>query len=504
MNSKLIATILTACISTSVFAQNSASGLTLDVEAQGTAATGDYAPLWLSSNRYGMGGVKNLNGYERVSVMRNEQNDSTRNWRLGYGLDVAVQEGSTSTFFVQQAFASIAYKKARLTVGSKEIPLDIKNLELTSGDLSMGINAHPIPQIRLDINYFSIPFTQQWWKWKISGAYGMTTDGNWQESFSAGTTNRYTNNHLYHEKRIYWKFGKEDFEKFPLTAEVGIRMATQFGGTTYHARGRNVYDETVKHSSDFNAFWHATTWGGSDETDGTEKNVAGNQLGSYMIALTWTNKDWYVKAYAERYFEDQSMITFQYGVLDHMIGLEGKLPKNKFVSNIVVEQMSTRDQSGAVYHDQSANIPDKMNGRDNYYNHNLYSGWQHWGMGIGNPLLTSPIYNEKGHPSAIYETKGNVFFFNNRIKAWHIGLSGDPREDIHWRMLLSFTENWGTYDFPYKKKELQQYCMAEVTYSPEWAKGWSGKLAVAYDHGGVIGNSFGSQITVHKSFNLVK
>lgn len=494
MTRKLIATILTACCFSMAEAQNLASGLTLDVEAQGTASSGDFAPLWMSSNRHGMGSVQNMNGYERVKLMRDEENDSTRNWRLGYGVDLALQEGSNSTFFVQQAFASIAYKKVKITVGAKETPLDVKNPELTSGDLSMGINAHPIPQAKMEIAYFSIPGTKQWWKWKLSGSYGMTTDGKWQKSFSEGTKNRYTSNHLYHEKRIYWKLGKETYEKCPLTFEVGIRMATQFGGTSYHANGRNVYDQTVENSADFNAFWHALTWGGSDATDGTEKNVAGNQLGSYSFDLAWTDKNWKVRAYAERYFEDQSMITFQYGVYDHLVGLEGILPKNRFVSDIVVEHMSTRDQSGAVYHDQSANIPDKMNGRDDYYNHNLYGGWQHWGMGIGNPLLTSPIYNKNGH----------VFFYNNRVKAWHFGLSGDPTNDIHWRFLLSLTENWGTYDKPLVEKKLQQYCMAEVGYAPEWAKGWSGKLALAYDHGGLIGNSFGGQLTIHKSFNLVK
>lgn len=503
-HSKIISSLLSACLCTAAYGQandssdsafNLASGLTLDVEVQGTLASGENAPLWLSSNRFGMGSTSNANGYERVSVVRREDNDAGRNWRFGYGLDVALQEGCTSTFFIQQAYASAAYKKLRLSVGAKETPLDIKNPELSSGSMSMGINAHPIPQVKAEIDYFSIPGTHQCWKWKVSGSYGMTTDGKWQEDFAQGTESKYTSNHLYHEKRIYWKFGKEYVKKCPLTFEIGLRMATQFGGTSYNVTGRNhPKPTTIKHSEDFNAFWHALTWGGSDATDGTEKNSEGNQLGSYNLALAWTTNDWMVRAYAERYFDDQSMITFQYGVQDHQVGLEAQLPSNRFVTGIVLEHLSTRNQSGAVYHDQSASIPDKMNGRDNYYNNNMYEGWQHWGMGLGNPLLTSPLYNKNG----------NVYFYNNRVKAWHIGLSGDPTKDLHWRFLLSLTENWGTYDFPFAKKKLQQYCMAEITYSPLWLKGWEGKLALGYDHGDVIGNSFGGQITIHKSFNLVK
>ena len=90
------------------------------------------------------------------------------------------------------------------------------------------------------------------------------------------------------------------------------------------------------------------------------------------------------------------------------------------------------------------------------------------------------------------------------MKAWHIGLSGEPTTEIHWRMLLSFTENWGTYNEPFKEKQLQQYYLAEVSYYPQWSKGWNGKLAIGYDHGGVIGNSLGAQLTINKSFNLIK
>lgn len=473
---------------------NAASGLNLDIEAMGTAASGDYAPLWLSSNRYGTVSTKNRSAYERVAVMRDIQNDSTRNWRLGYGVDLMLQQGAQSPLFIQQAYASISYKKVSLMVGAKELPLDVKNPELTSGGLSMGINARPIPQARVVVDYFSIPGTHQCWKWKVVGAIGMTTDGRWQDDFSGATGFRYTSSHPYLEKRLYWKFGKEYVRKCPLTFEVSIGMASQFGGTSYHVKGRNVYNETLKNAQNMNAFWHALTWGGSDATDGTESNVAGNQLGSYNFELAWTTREWMVRAYAERYFDDQSMITFQYGIQDHLVGLEGRLPKNRFVSNVVLEHMSTRTQSGAVYHDQTASIPDKMNGRDDYYNHGVFDGWQHWGMVIGNPLLTSPIYNANHH----------VYVHNNRVKAWHIGLSGDPTDEIHWRLLLSFTENWGTYLYPFMDKKLQQYCMGEVSYSPRFLKGWSGKLALGYDHGGVIGNSFGGQLTIHKSFNLVK
>ncbi len=59
---------------------------------------------------------------------------------------------------------------------------------------------------------------------------------------------------------------------------------------------------------------------------------------------------------------------------------------------------------------------EQISAKDNYYNHYLYQGWQHWGMGIGNPLLPGPIYNKNGQ----------ITFISNRVLAHHIGFCGFP------------------------------------------------------------------------------
>ncbi len=469
---------------------NILDGVTAVLESSTTVGGGDFAPLWLSSNRYGLASVKPNSNYERASLFRPYETDSVRQWKYGYGFDVALCFNHTASVVVQQAYFDVVYKKMTLTVGAKQQPIDLRNNRLTSGGLGIGINARPIPQVRLASDYFSVPGTRQWWKIRFRGSYGMTTDGGWQEEFVA-PEKRYTSNVLYHEKAIYWKFGRED--KFPLTFEIGLQMATQFGGTSYNVIGRNHrHPTTLEHDQGIGAFWDAFVAGGSDPTDGTELNTAGNHLGSYNMALTYKADTWKARGYFERYFDDQSMLTVQYGIYDHLLGAEVELPKNPYVSNIVVEHISTKDQSGAVYHDQSATIPDKMNGRDNYYNHNIYSGWQHWGMTLGNPLITSPIYNEDGI----------IEFYNNRIKAWHLGLSGEPTTELSWRALLTFTENWGTYAIPFDDVLTQNSLFVEVGYAPKRFKGWSALLGLAADNGDVIGNSFGGQLTLRKTFSL--
>lgn len=482
-------------VSIGVYAQDKHSlfdGLNVSVESSTTVSNGDFAPLWLSSNRYGLVSVEPSSNYERVSLMRSCDNDSLKKWKIGYGLDVAVGINSPYKYILHQAYFDVKYGKFQLTVGAKERPIDLRNNSLTSGGLGLGINAHPVPQVLLETEYLGVPFTNQWWKVRFRGSYGMTTDGNWQKDFKRDGT-RYTSNTLYHQKAMYWKFGKE--EVFPLTFQIGLQMACQFGGTTYNAAGRGFKGKhTFEHSQGFDAFWDALFASGNDATDGVDRNTAGNHFGSYNMALEYRAKTWGARAYFERTFDDQSMLTVQYGIYDHLLGLEVDLPKNPFVSSVVIEHISTTDQSGAVYHDKTQNLPDKMNGRDNYYNHLLYTGNQHWGMTMGNPLITSPIYNGNGH----------IYFYNNRIKAWHFGVSGNPTSELGYRALLTFTRNWGTYDIPFDDIKRQNYMFFELSYSPKWLRGWSTALGCAYDDGHVLGNSLGGQFTLRKTFSINK
>ena len=466
-------------------------GLEIGIEAQASLSDGK-TPLWLNANKYGLSSLEESNGYLRLSAIRPAEADKERKWKWGYGVDVAVAANYTSTIVVQQAYGEMLWQKLRLTLGAKQQPSVMKDMELSSGALTIGWNARPIPQARLDVDWFSIPFTNNWWQWQFYGSYGMTTDGNWQKR-TAPTDEHYTSNVLYHEKALYWKFGKAEHPKVPLTFEIGIQFATQFGGTTYNFSGR-MYDKStdIKHSQNLSAFIKALTFGGSDENDGSSKNTAGNHIGSYNMRLTWHGNGWKAAARFERMFEDQSMLTVQYGIYDHLLGADIELPENRWLSKITVEHLNTRDQSGAILHDEAKNIPDKMNGRDNYYNHSMYAGYQHWGQTQGNPLLTSPIYN----------ASGSLAFYNNRVKAWHAGLTGDPADWIHWRALVTFTRNWGTYDHPLDDPQDQNYMLLEANVHHPAMRGWNPTLAIGVDHGKLTGNNFGAQITIRKTFGL--
>ena len=87
----------------------------------------------------------------------------------------------------------------------------------------------------------------------------MTTDDNWQQDFTQ-KIQRYTENALYHSKAIYFKIGNEE-RYYPLSFEIGLEMACQFGGKSYQPNG-DVYESESVFKSMVNALFP----GGSEES----------------------------------------------------------------------------------------------------------------------------------------------------------------------------------------------------------------------------------------------
>ena len=155
------------------------------VELQGTVGSGDHSPLWLNANKYGLSSLKPSSGYVRGAVERPLSADDGRKWGLGYGVDVAVAAGFTSTLIVQQAYVEGRWLKGVLTIGAKEQPMELKNKELSTGSQTLGINARPVPQVRIALpEYWAIPGLHNWLALKGHIAFGKTTDNKWQKLYA--------------------------------------------------------------------------------------------------------------------------------------------------------------------------------------------------------------------------------------------------------------------------------------------------------------------------------
>lgn len=445
-----------------------------------------HAPLWLISNRHGLGGVGSFNGHLRQGIFRDIKRDSLRRWRVGYGADIAEAHGYTSNFIVQQLYAELGYGIAVWSVGAKERPAELKNAELSSGGQTFGVNARPIPEVRFDIpQYVSISGKRRIVSVKGHIGYGVLTDGNWEASFTRGNY-RYVKHALYHEKAGYIKIGNEAL--FPLTLEGGLEMGSTFAGHFYRPGGFNT-----SLSGGLRDFFDIAFGLSSDkgESSGDYKNTKGNTLGSWLLRLSYHGNGWGVRAYYDHFFEDHSGLFYKYGDYDGLYGVEVKLPRNPVADCLLYEHIYTKYQSGPLYHDPSALISDKICGKDDYYNHILYAGWQHWGFAIGNPLFLSPIYN--GDHA--------LTFKSNRFAAHHFGISGSPTSELRYRLVYTYAQQLGTYIAPYSERRYQHSMLCELRYSPHCLLGMEGlelEGAFALDRGSHTGDNTGFRLAISK------
>lgn len=488
---RLSAVILMACTTLGATAQLSrvVENIQYSFTAQGTAGAGDNAPFWFTNNRYGLGTTDNCSGLVTAAIGRDVETDSLRNWRIGYGLELASPINSENGYFrVQQAFADFRWKMLGISIGQKERPSELKNRYLSTGGMTLGINARPIPQLRIEMpDFWAIPGTRGIFSFKGHVAYGFYTDNKWQRHFNAGTENIYTANSMFHSKALFIRLGNRKL--FPLEVTGGLEMACQFGGKGWNIIPYNG-GELLNDVNLGGSIWNAFVPGGGDVNDENYTNAAGNHLGSWHLRLDWIQDGWSVGAYMDHFFEDHSQMFFQYGWKDMLLGLEVNLPRNPFVSTLVYEHNSTMHQSGPIYHDGSDKNPQQISARDNYYGNHVYGAWQMGGFMIGNPLILSPIYNP------YFGETGKIRPTHTRVRVHHIGLMGHPHEEWAWRALYTHQKSLGTYWQPVLDPQYANYLLLEATYTPRWCQGLSFTAAYGHNDGSLLGSSNGAMLTV--------
>lgn len=477
---KLFFIALMLGISFDGFAQFS-KGMNYEIETGISLSKGNHTPLWLTANKHGLGSIRKNNAYLMAGVFRPVETDKT--FTYGLGLEVVGASRFESEYFIRQAYLDLKWHFFGATIGSKIRNGEFKNQALSSGALTFSGNSLPIPEIRVGIpDYIHIPGTKEWLSVRGYIAYGIFTDGNWQEGFVG--KNRYVKNVLFHDKAIFFKIGNK---RFPLSLDFGLEMPARFGGTAYtiNEKGERISTHYPHRLKDFWSVFIPTK-GDSYATKSDQANILGDMLGSWHFSLNYKADNWNLRAYMEHYYEDHSQLFWEYGWKDGLWGLEATINKNRFVSSIVYEYLYSKDQTGPVYHDTTPEIPDQISGADDYYNHSAYMGWQHWGAAIGNPLFVSPVYNQNG----------SLYFPSNRLQGHHIGLSGTPSDEWNYRVLFSYVQHWGTYPNPFEEVKYNANGLAEVSYSPKQWKHWTFTGAVAADKSDFIGSSVGGMITV--------
>lgn len=492
-------------------AQNSEWGkIRYNIQTDIVASKGEHAPFWLTSNRQGLSSLENNNVNLHAGLFRDF--DKKRGFTWAYGAEIAGAWNYTSPFYVQQLYADIKYNCWELSIGSKERYSESKNPTLSGGGLTFSPNARPIPQVRFGINQYTPIFWlfKGWLHVKGHISYGWQTDGHFQRSHMSNATykSRYIDKVLFHEKTAFIKIGNQN--KSPFSVEMGVEMYTQFGGRVWEKRPEgDIVLHNLPHSYKEYLKAFIPMAGGSKSTEMDQSNVNGNVFGSWHLAFNYHTDDWGIRAYYEHYYEDHSgLLGFDYHYnrtgekklitylpwRDGLFGLEATFPKNRIVNTILYEFITSRNQSGPILQNPCGDMLGQAGGKDWYYTHSYYQSWQHWGMGMCNPHILSPLYNAEPNFTMPY----------SRIRSHHVGLDGTPCSFIDYRIMTSWTRHWGSYEDPLPEPLTQLSIMGEASYTPTRWSGWRFTIAVAYDHSKLIGNNFGGMLTICRSGWLSK
>ncbi len=468
-----------------------------DVQTDIVTSIGKHAPFWIVSNRHGLSSLDNNNANLTLGIFRDF--DKKRGFSWAYGAELAGAYNYSAPFYIQQLYADIKYNCWELSMGSKERWSEGKHRTLSGGGLTFAPNARPIPQVRLGITEYTIvPWLfNEWVQVKGHFSYGKYSDKKFQISYLADAPNgtHYTYDILFHEKTAFLKIGNET--KGPFSAEIGLEMYSQFGGTFMIRRkdqGDSIrYNLPHTYKEYYMAFFPQQ--GGSNAPASDQQNVNGNIFGSWHLAANYQLKGWGIRLYYEHFYEDHSGLLGYHKTrevkaisylpwYDGLYACEITIPENCIINTFVYEFITSRTQSGPIV--KYGNDP--IVGKDNYYNNSVYQSWRHWGMAVCNPHHLSPVYSDIPTQNMLY----------TRIRSHHIGFNGSPTKQLGYRFLGSWTKHWGSWDDPLPTPLTQLSLMSELSYTPSQWKGWQFTGTLALDRSQLIGNNIGLMFNIRK------
>lgn len=468
------------------FIENKLDSLSTRIETLGTFSGGDFAPFWLINNKFGLGSTELNSGYLRADMFSKfNLNPQNKDLHLSIGFDLIGAYNLSSDFYVHQLYADLKYRNVLFSVGKKERYSLFKNKDLSTGGMTLSANARPIPQVEASIpEFITLPYSKGYLQVMGGIAFGKFDDDNYKRKNAED--GYYAEKVLYHRKYGFLKYQKNS----SWNVIFGAEMDTQWGGHFYHAG--EYWDKGGAKLKDF--FKILIPLQGGDDSNLTDRqNIVGNVYGSWHFIGNYIQKDYSIKLYHEHFFEDHSGVFFK-NIPDGLYGIELNLHKKGLLTDVLFEYLHSKDQSGPFLWDQNEVIPNQVSGGDNYYNHVDYTSLSYNGFVIGNPLFTSPIYNE-GKSLTVY---------NNRLSSFHGGVSGYLINELKYRLLITYSRSWGTDRIPARSIRNQFSTMFEATYQTNKysLKNWQFSAAIGYDKSTMVGDNIGGQIKISKMFDI--
>ena len=301
--------------------------------------------------------------------------------------------------------SEMTYNKNNILYSFSRKNLSQKDNYLSSGSLIESNNSLGIPRIfigNLNFNQSKIL------NYKFSISHGWADKAQYRQS------------PFLHEKALYVKKNVSGYD-----FTLGLRHFAIWGGETFHHGKQPVG------LNDFIKVFFARS-GSRSSIKQEQENSLGNHLGVWDFSLKRKIRDKLYTLYYEHPFEDESGARWFLNEFDGKYGFNISNMNLSLISELVYEFIYTMDQSG------SQGASDSTYGWDNYFNHYIYqSGWTYKNRMIGNPLFT--VGKNPGRYS------DGIYIINNRIKAHHFGLAGKIRHNANYKILFTYSRNYGIY-----------------------------------------------------------
>ena len=397
---KTLYLLIIVLISFKAFSQTSTVNASL--ETSGLAGSKNYLPFWFSHNQLGKFSIAS-NIQELTEGKLSGLIHLNKKLTLNYGSGIVLlfaEKGSNLMF--TQAFAGLSGKFLTIKAGAFADDEILGGLSGSNGNIIRSLNYRPYPMIRLSTSgYVPFLFAKNWFRFKAEYDEGLLRD------------KRIVYHPHLHHKSLSFQFLTGKTFRF----SAGVNHYVFWGGTQPNG---NKLPESMK-----SYFRYILGKKGSPDFLETDRfNVAGNQLGSYLINAEKDFVNYQVQINISHPFEDRSGMELD-NLPDNLYSFY--IRKNKagsLIDEFLFEFLYTKKQSGS-YHLISGPGKHKR-GNDNYFNHGVYrSGYSYKGYSMGTPLFY-PLVKNQTVSWPVLKITGFLHIIQERKDIFRIGSDGKP------------------------------------------------------------------------------
>jgi hypothetical protein len=462
------------------------------LEAGTIISSNGETPFWLRANQYGtvpltspiftLGGSVSSD-YKKAVTKEDQYKLSKFDW--GYGLNIVGNVGKENQFLIPEAYLKAKFGAFEIYAGRRKEIVGLVDTTLSSGSYIWSGNALPMPKVQISTpNFVPLGFTGGFLSFKGSYAHG------WFENSRTDVKNFFL-----HQKTLYFRLGKPDW-KFHFYG--GFNHQVQWGGELLYPDPKNQYAINGQVGSSFDNYINVVTGRSNGAEGDTTKigindatNRSGNHLGTIDFGFEINAKTFSLLVYRQNIYDDGSLALLG-NISDGLNGVSINIKKRSnssiSVQRITFEYLNTISQGGAVSSDATNS---RLRGQDNYFNNGVYrNGWTYnqtsFGTGfINNVFVTNPL---------------SIYFNNNRVQAFYIGLTGLIGEKIKTEIRISNSKNFGIYNDLFDKPKEQFSGLLKLSKLLNKFDNTTAFLNIAFDSGSLFSSSFGGYLGIKKEW----